>query len=185
MCIDKLGNKVANWQWPLLLFTNSIAPFVPFSSKCPVARVLQNSHHDHRRNKNWIIWRRKIIKMACSLRLWFGPVLVSTQINFLRYITYKSPVPTRLFALKHGATMVWGPEIVDKAILHAKREVDRTQTHPPSTTHLMPYTSYISCNWGYILQRCLSCHLDNTPHRKTIPHLSNRFRRSRTRSSSR
>jgi len=34
-------------------------------------------------------------------------------------------VPTRLFALKHGATMVWGPEIVDKAMLHAKREVDR------------------------------------------------------------
>lgn len=34
-------------------------------------------------------------------------------------------VPTRLFALKHGATLVWGPEIVDKAILHAKREVDR------------------------------------------------------------
>jgi len=36
------------------------------------------------------------------------------------------PVPTRLFALKHGATLVWGPEIVDKAILHSTREVDRT-----------------------------------------------------------
>lgn len=35
------------------------------------------------------------------------------------------PVPTRLIALKHGATLVWGPEIVDKAILHAEREVDR------------------------------------------------------------
>jgi tRNA-dihydrouridine synthase 2 len=34
-------------------------------------------------------------------------------------------VPTRLFALKHGATLVWAPEIVDKAILHSTREVDR------------------------------------------------------------
>ncbi|KAJ3489774.1 hypothetical protein NLI96_g1909 [Meripilus lineatus] len=33
-------------------------------------------------------------------------------------------LPTRLFALKHGASLVWGPEIVDKAILHAERVVD-------------------------------------------------------------
>ncbi|KAF8899236.1 hypothetical protein BD779DRAFT_1432038 [Infundibulicybe gibba] len=33
-------------------------------------------------------------------------------------------LPTRLFALKHGATLVWGPEMVDKAILHAERVVD-------------------------------------------------------------
>ena len=35
-------------------------------------------------------------------------------------------VPTRLFSLKYGASLVWGPEIVDKAILHAERVVDRT-----------------------------------------------------------
>ena len=34
-------------------------------------------------------------------------------------------VPTRLFALKYGATLVWGPEIVDKAILHSKRVINR------------------------------------------------------------
>lgn len=28
-------------------------------------------------------------------------------------------------ALKHGATLVWGPEMVDKAILHSERVVDR------------------------------------------------------------
>ncbi|KAF8633548.1 hypothetical protein AX15_001349 [Amanita polypyramis BW_CC] len=33
-------------------------------------------------------------------------------------------LPTRLFALQHGATLVWGPEMVDKAILHTTREVD-------------------------------------------------------------
>ncbi|GJJ11883.1 hypothetical protein Clacol_006121 [Clathrus columnatus] len=33
-------------------------------------------------------------------------------------------LPTRLFALKHGAKLVWGPEIVDKALLHAERAVD-------------------------------------------------------------
>ncbi|KAI6120866.1 hypothetical protein EDD16DRAFT_1705365 [Pisolithus croceorrhizus] len=32
--------------------------------------------------------------------------------------------PTRLMALKHGASLVWGPEVVDKAILHAERVVD-------------------------------------------------------------
>ncbi|TCD67889.1 hypothetical protein EIP91_011823 [Steccherinum ochraceum] len=33
-------------------------------------------------------------------------------------------LPTRLFSLKHGANLVWGPETVDKAILHATRVVD-------------------------------------------------------------
>lgn len=34
-------------------------------------------------------------------------------------------VPTRLYALKHGASLVWSPETVDKAILIAERVVDR------------------------------------------------------------
>ena len=34
-------------------------------------------------------------------------------------------VPTRLYALKYGAKLVWAPEIVDKAILHTERVVDR------------------------------------------------------------
>lgn len=34
-------------------------------------------------------------------------------------------VPTRLYALKHGAKLVWSPEVVDKAILHTERVVDR------------------------------------------------------------
>ncbi|EJC98800.1 FMN-linked oxidoreductase [Fomitiporia mediterranea MF3/22] len=34
-------------------------------------------------------------------------------------------LPTRLFALKHGATLVWSPEVVDKAILHAERVIDQ------------------------------------------------------------
>ena len=46
--------------------------------------------------------------------------------KFLQLCTNKvTTVPTRLFALKHGATLVWGPEIVDKAILHSKRVVNR------------------------------------------------------------
>lgn len=68
--------------------------------------------------------------MEYSLRLWFGPVLVSVPNHQSPSSTPNQlphPVPTRLFALKHGATMVWGPEIIDKAMLHAQREVDRTQ----------------------------------------------------------
>jgi tRNA-dihydrouridine synthase 2 len=45
-----------------------------------------------------------------------------SRLNFLTFIT----VVTRLFALKYGANLVWGPEIVDKAILHAERRVNRT-----------------------------------------------------------
>ncbi|KIK71575.1 hypothetical protein GYMLUDRAFT_33777 [Collybiopsis luxurians FD-317 M1] len=33
-------------------------------------------------------------------------------------------LPTRLFALKHGASLVWAPELIDKAILHTERVVD-------------------------------------------------------------
>ncbi|KAH9486433.1 tRNA-dihydrouridine(20) synthase [NAD(P)+] [Psilocybe cubensis] len=43
---------------------------------------------------------------------------------FLAPMVRSGALPTRLFALKHGATLVWGPEIVDKAILHSTREVD-------------------------------------------------------------
>ncbi|TFK26777.1 tRNA-dihydrouridine synthase 2 [Coprinopsis marcescibilis] len=43
---------------------------------------------------------------------------------FLAPMVRSGALPTRLFALKHGATLVWGPEIIDKAILHSKREVD-------------------------------------------------------------
>ncbi|PPQ79859.1 hypothetical protein CVT25_002915 [Psilocybe cyanescens] len=43
---------------------------------------------------------------------------------FLAPMVRSGALPTRLFALKHGATLVWGPEIIDKAILHSTREVD-------------------------------------------------------------
>ncbi|KAI0697672.1 hypothetical protein BC835DRAFT_1405602 [Cytidiella melzeri] len=61
---------------------------------------------------------------------------------------------TRLFALKYGANLVWGPEIVDKAILHAERRVDpatgvvsyvgKSQTKAMFTTHPLekPYLIY-------------------------------------------
>jgi len=57
-------------------------------------------------------------------------------------------VPTRLFALKHGATLVWGPEIVDKAILHAKREVDRASLCLLNT--IVCYTNLISAVTGVV-----------------------------------
>ncbi|SJL15747.1 uncharacterized protein ARMOST_19252 [Armillaria ostoyae] len=44
---------------------------------------------------------------------------------FLAPMVRSGALPTRLFALRHGATLVWGPETVDKAILHATRNVDR------------------------------------------------------------
>jgi tRNA-dihydrouridine synthase 2 len=55
-------------------------------------------------------------------------------------------VPTRLTALKHGASLVWGPEIVDRAILHTERVVDRTYPTPsPPPTHPRPaHTGVVS-----------------------------------------
>nr|GAT55804.1 tRNA-dihydrouridine synthase 2 [Mycena chlorophos] len=43
---------------------------------------------------------------------------------FLAPMVRSGALPTRLFALKHGASLVWGPEIVDKAVLHSERVVD-------------------------------------------------------------
>ncbi|KAJ7597840.1 FMN-linked oxidoreductase [Mycena floridula] len=43
---------------------------------------------------------------------------------FLAPMVRSGALPTRLFALKHGASLIWGPEIVDKAILHSERVVD-------------------------------------------------------------
>lgn len=47
------------------------------------------------------------------------------MLRLIYLIPLFTSVPTRLFALKHGAQLVWGPETVDKAILHAERKVDR------------------------------------------------------------
>ena len=55
-----------------------------------------------------------------------------------------------MYALKHGAKLVWGPETVDKAILHTTRVVDRessqsvahhTPVHPaaPAVTGVVAY----------------------------------------------
>ncbi|KAF9245624.1 hypothetical protein BU15DRAFT_85355 [Melanogaster broomeanus] len=43
---------------------------------------------------------------------------------FLAPMVRSGALPTRLMALKHGATLVWGPEVVDKAILNAERVVN-------------------------------------------------------------
>ncbi|KAJ3563572.1 hypothetical protein NP233_g8854 [Leucocoprinus birnbaumii] len=92
---------------------------------------------------------------------------------FLAPMVRSGALPTRLFALKHGATMVWGPEIVDKAMLHAKREVDR-KLLPSLRFFCFPHALYsASCNWSDILQWRLPCYLHNASHRKTLPHLSN------------
>lgn len=65
--------------------------------------------------------------MGSSSHRWSALVPVCRPINKrARFDSLFFPVPTRLFALKHGAALVWGPEIVDKAILHSTREVDRT-----------------------------------------------------------
>ncbi|KAJ7462099.1 hypothetical protein FB451DRAFT_1341142 [Mycena latifolia] len=71
---------------------------------------------------------------------------------FLAPMVRSGALPTRLFALKHGATLVWGPEIVDKAILHAERAVDPVtgvisyngKTRAMFTTHPIekPYLIY-------------------------------------------
>ncbi|QRV94740.1 tRNA-dihydrouridine synthase 1 [Ceratobasidium sp. AG-Ba] len=63
------------------------------------------------------------------------------------------PVPTRLLSLKYGASLVWSPEIVDKAIIGCERTVDERTgvisyvkpnskspvftTHPVERTHLI------------------------------------------------
>ncbi|KZT73377.1 FMN-linked oxidoreductase [Daedalea quercina L-15889] len=61
-------------------------------------------------------------------------------------------LPTRLYSLKHGASLVWGPETVDKAILHTERVVDPVtgvvsyvgKTKPIFLTHPIekPYLIY-------------------------------------------
>ncbi|KAG2048840.1 FMN-linked oxidoreductase [Suillus hirtellus] len=71
---------------------------------------------------------------------------------FLAPMVRSGALPTRLMALKHGATLVWGPEMVDKAILHAEREIDPVtgvisyngKTRAMFTTHPLekPYLIY-------------------------------------------
>ena len=67
-------------------------------------------------------------EMVSCWHQWFVLARVSAKrSNTLANSITICVVPTRLFALKYGAKLVWGPEMVDKAMLHAERVVDRAR----------------------------------------------------------
>jgi hypothetical protein len=66
-----------------------------------------------------------ITEMVSCLPQWFVLVPVRRISSSFSVLISVSSVPTRLFALKHGAKLVWGPEMVDKAMLNSERVVDR------------------------------------------------------------
>ncbi|KAK7686542.1 hypothetical protein QCA50_010142 [Cerrena zonata] len=92
-------------------------------------------------------------RLAKRPRLDFAPLTPQDYKDgvMLAPMVRSGALPTRLFALKHGATLVWGPEIVDKAILHSERMVDPVtgtvsyngktkaifQTHPVEKPYLI------------------------------------------------
>ncbi|KZT02205.1 FMN-linked oxidoreductase [Laetiporus sulphureus 93-53] len=65
-------------------------------------------------------------RLAKRPRLDFEPLTSEDYKNgiVLAPMVRSGALPTRLYALKHGASLVWGPETIDKAILHTTREVD-------------------------------------------------------------
>ncbi|KAI0706259.1 FMN-linked oxidoreductase [Cerioporus squamosus] len=65
-------------------------------------------------------------RVAKRPRLEYAPLTSEDYKNglMLAPMVRSGALPTRLYALKHGAKLVWGPETIDKAILHTTREVD-------------------------------------------------------------
>lgn len=93
-------------------------------------------------------------RLAKRPRLDFEPLTPEDYKNgvVLAPMVRSGALPTRLYALKYGASLVWGPETVDKAILHTERVVDPTtgvisyvgKTKALFTTHPIekPYLIY-------------------------------------------
>jgi hypothetical protein len=103
-----------------------------------------------------------------SLRLSPFPILISV-----------SPVPTRLFALKHGAKLVWGPEMVDKAMLNSERVVDRASSSPRLFVWPWLRSLFISRIRDNFLQREAGTrHVHLSSRREAVPHLSSWLCRS-------
>ncbi|KAL6307795.1 hypothetical protein BKA93DRAFT_727023 [Sparassis latifolia] len=65
-------------------------------------------------------------RLAKRPRLEYEPLTPDDYKNgiMLAPMVRSGSLPTRLYALKHGASLVWSPEVVDKAILHSERVVD-------------------------------------------------------------
>ncbi|KAI0325421.1 FMN-linked oxidoreductase [Cubamyces sp. BRFM 1775] len=65
-------------------------------------------------------------RIAKKPRLEYPPLTADDYKNglMLAPMVRSGALPTRLYSLKHGAKLVWGPETVDKAILHTTRVVD-------------------------------------------------------------
>ncbi|KAI0756096.1 hypothetical protein C8Q80DRAFT_1126497 [Daedaleopsis nitida] len=84
-------------------------------------------------------------RLAKRPRLEYEPLTSEDYKNglMLAPMVRSGALPTRLFSLKHGAKLVWGPETVDKAILHTTRVVDQKtgvisyhgKSRPIFTTH--------------------------------------------------
>ncbi len=79
-------------------------------------------------------------------------------------------VPTRLYALKHGAKLVWGPETIDKAILHTTREVDRRFRSFVCTGRNSLITSR-SCHGCGLLPREIEGNIHDASYREAFSHL--------------
>lgn len=171
--IDLLFHLMHRWVW-VKDFTQSFKNIFNMArsrSVSPSPRELKRQKIDHLTKEDFKngLFLAPMVRSGCR-------ECYSFIKENLALLTHK-PVPTRLFALKHGATLVWGPEMVDKAMLHATREVDRMPYHFALTS---TSDSFIySCNRSHILQRGLSRHLHNPPRRKALPHLPNRLSRPR------
>ncbi|EIW63776.1 FMN-linked oxidoreductase [Trametes versicolor FP-101664 SS1] len=84
-------------------------------------------------------------RIAKKPRLEYPPLTAEDYKNglMLAPMVRSGALLTRLYSLKHGAKLVWGPETVDKAILHTTRVVDPVtgvisyhgKSKPVFTTH--------------------------------------------------
>lgn len=75
-------------------------------------------------------------------------------------------------ALKYGVMLVWGPEMVDKAILYAEHGIDHMyDLCLISTDQLM----FFSCYRCHLVQQQESRHVYDSSSRKTIFNIPNRF----------
>ncbi|CAO1629833.1 unnamed protein product [Sympodiomycopsis kandeliae] len=93
---------------------------------------------------------------------------------FLAPMVRIGSLPTRLLSLEYGADLVWGPEIVDRAIMGAKREVDEVTgaihfvkdgksvftTHPVERPYVIYQLGCATPAWAYESVKLVTEHDD-------------------------
>jgi tRNA-dihydrouridine synthase 2 len=122
-CVRLANHRLRRSYATMPVSVHSISP--PSSPQPPKRQKLD--HNEAGPSTSTLNYRDGVMlapMVRSGTRNGFHSFIHSIQDTLTRF--YLLSVPTRLLSLRYGASLVWSPETVDRAIIGCERVVDRT-----------------------------------------------------------